>query len=47
MLYGKTGGEGVASVCRYLCSLPHSEKAKRKIWNNLNVEEEDQREASR
>jgi hypothetical protein len=24
------GGEGVASVCRYLCTHPHSEKAKRK-----------------
>ena len=30
MLYGNTGGEGVASVCRYLCTRPHSEKAKRR-----------------
>jgi len=30
MLYGNTGGEGVASVCRYLWCIPHSEKAKRR-----------------
>ena len=30
MLYGNTGGEGVGSVCRYLCTRPHSEKAKRR-----------------
>ena len=28
MLYGKTGGEGVGWVGRYLCTRPHSEKAK-------------------
>ena len=30
MLYGKTGGEGVVVVCRYLCSPLPSEKAKRR-----------------
>jgi hypothetical protein len=28
MLYGKTGGEGVGWVGRYLWYIPHSEKAK-------------------
>ena len=28
MLYGNTGGEGVGGVGRYLCTRPHSEKAK-------------------
>ena len=30
MLYGKTGGEGVGSVCRYLCTRLDTEKAKMK-----------------
>jgi hypothetical protein len=37
MLYGKTGGEGVGWVGRYLWYIPHSEKAKLKKgtkWNN-------------
>jgi hypothetical protein len=44
------GGEGVGWVGRYLCTHPHSEKAKLKKeskWSNLNEEEEDPREASR
>jgi hypothetical protein len=44
------GGEGVASVCRYLWYTPHSEKvkmnpSKEDKWKK--EEEEDQREASR
>jgi hypothetical protein len=34
MLYGKMGGGGVASVCRYLCTRPHSEKAKKEQHGN-------------
>jgi len=44
MLYGNTGGEGVGSVCRYLWSLPPSEKAKMTIPRRIkwkNEEEED------
>ena len=45
MLYGNTGGEGVASVCRYLCTRPHSEKAKGAIWKK--EDEDDQKGVSR
>ena len=34
MLYGKTGGEGVGWVCRYLCSPLPSEKAKKEKYGN-------------
>ena len=36
MLYGNTGGEGVASVCRYLWYIPHSEKAKMETLQERN-----------
>ena len=36
MLYGKTGGEGVGWVQRYLWSIPPSEKAKLTIPRRTN-----------